>query len=423
MKKLFLCVILVALSVSAAFGNATEDLFKAVMDANTTPEQITALIKAGANVNAKGEYGAMPLLLATGNGNIEVMKLLLDAGADVNAKNEYGEMPLMSAIQRNSSLEVIETLLNAGADVNARDDSYWTALMSAARNNPNPEVIKVLLNAGADITLKDNNGITAKDYAKWNENPEIQKMADTVLFTSDNPTEDLLTAVRTQDTTLERITALIKAGADLNAKDYSGRTALMIAVSDNPNHEIIKALLDAKADVNAKNDNGKTALMLAAGNNLLNPEIINTLLLAGADLKAKDDDNETAMYYARWNENPEIKKMADTVLFASENPTKDLLKSALDEGATLAQITKLIEAGADLNAKDDDGMTALMLTARYNPNPEVIKALVDAGADINVKDNNGETAKYHAGWNDNPEIQKMADTLLFASDNPTKDKE
>ena len=93
---------------------------------------------------------------------------LIQAGADVNAKNEYGWTPLMIAAIENTP-EVLKVLIEAGADVNAKNKDGVTALMPAARNNSNPEVLKVLLEAGADAKAKNNEGQTALDYARKNE--------------------------------------------------------------------------------------------------------------------------------------------------------------------------------------------------------------------------------------------------------------
>ena len=61
--------------------------------------------------------------------------------------------------------------------------------------------------------------------------------------------------------------------------------------------------------------------------------------------------------------------------------------------------TTLLKAGADIKAKDKDGVTPLMYAAHYNPNPEVIAALLNAGADAKVKDSDGKTAFDYANWN------------------------
>ena len=56
------------------------------------------------------------------------------AGADLNARDEYGQTPLMYAASEGDSPAVLDALLKAGADVNAQTDAGWTALMYAARD-------------------------------------------------------------------------------------------------------------------------------------------------------------------------------------------------------------------------------------------------------------------------------------------------
>ena len=114
-------------------------------------------------------------------------------------------------------------------------------------------------------------------------------------------TEDLLRAVaQDKNMTPRMIQDFIKLGADVNAKDKGGMTALMVAAALN-NPEVILALVRAGADMNAKNRYGMTALMLAAVRVTAfngNPEVIHTLLKAGADIFAKDNNGQTVLDYA-----------------------------------------------------------------------------------------------------------------------------
>ena len=86
MKKVLLSVLLVVLSVSAAFAGATEDLFVAVED-EITSEALQGFLKAGADLKAKNEEGKTVLIFAAGfKNNPETFQTLIDAGSDVNAK-------------------------------------------------------------------------------------------------------------------------------------------------------------------------------------------------------------------------------------------------------------------------------------------------------------------------------------------------
>ena len=86
-------------------------------DIKTVKQHLTA----GADVNAKNEWGGTPLHYATFGGHKEVVELLIAKGADVNAKDGVGETPLHWA-SKEGNKEVVELLISKGADVNAKDD-------------------------------------------------------------------------------------------------------------------------------------------------------------------------------------------------------------------------------------------------------------------------------------------------------------
>jgi hypothetical protein len=66
----------------------------------------------------------------------------------------------------------------------------------------------------------------------------------------------------------------------------------------------------------------------------------------------------------------------------------------------------LIEAGADVNAKDDEGLTPLMIAAHYST-PEMVTLLIDAGADVNAKDDDGQTPLMYADRSPDPDEQRF----------------
>ena len=121
-----------------------KDLFSVARAGDVS--KMSAALLAGANANAKtkkpGIGGITLLIIASGLGHVEVVKLLLENGADVNTNNDIGISALMAASSKGF-VKVVKLLLEKGADVNAKNDDNLTAL-SIASVMGFPEVVKLL---------------------------------------------------------------------------------------------------------------------------------------------------------------------------------------------------------------------------------------------------------------------------------------
>jgi len=201
---------------------------------------------------------------------------------------------------------------------------------------------------------------------------EKAKTVDTGAGLSDKDAE-LIGAAFKGD--LAAVSAALANGADVNAKNNKGLTALMKA-SAGGHADVVKFLLDKGADVNSKNTNGYTALMAASWSG--HADVVKLLLDRGVDVKAKDIEGGTALMGASWAGHADVVKL-------------------------------LLDKGADVNAKDNKGITVLMHASAgvYADKVEVVKLLLDKGADINAKDTEGRTALTSVGTRDHAAIAQL----------------
>jgi len=154
----------------------------------------------------------------------------------------------------------------------------------------------------------------------------------------------------------------------------------------------------AGADINARDDSGRTPLDLAIAEN--KPVVIAHLLELGA-VSGLGDDLTTPTRSAGCEEWPSppffrhapVDVVADCIeAGAGVNAAVDLgrtpLHQAAAESPNPAVVAELLERGADLNARLAGGRTVLHEAAQNNPNPAVLAVLLDAGAEVNVRGSN-----------------------------------
>ncbi|MDR3331699.1 MAG: ankyrin repeat domain-containing protein [Synergistaceae bacterium] len=216
------------------------------------------------------------------------------------------------------------------------------------------------------------------------------------------------------------IKAAIEAGANVNARikalDEEGGeewTPLMMASAWGGDLEILSILLRAGADVNARDDDGRGVLACATiWGGPISPEIVATLLEAGADVDARDNEGETALTLGIYKCSPEVV----TALIeggADVNALNNAGETALMRAAWCGKyemLPVLLAAGADINAASKSGRTALMLCVlkeeffSFDENDQkVLPILLKAGADAKARDKDGKSVMDYA--DENPEVK------------------
>ena len=175
---LFLIVIVIVL---CGLGCRGQDSYRAELEKKGiafTPESffrtihvgdrhvIELFLKAGMDVNVRGEKGYTPLMWASASHDTEIVVFFIEKGADVHAENDDGYTALMFAAS-NGNTPMVELLIEKGADINAQNQKGETALMLASLNDK-IEVVQTLLEQGADVYAKNKKGETALAYAFLN---------------------------------------------------------------------------------------------------------------------------------------------------------------------------------------------------------------------------------------------------------------
>ena len=371
------------------------------------------LIDTGADVNATNDYGVTPLSLACDNGAAAMVSLLLDTGADPDLARTTGETPLMTCA-RTGDVDAVRALLSHGTDPNAAESWHdQTALMWAVGEG-HTQVARVLVDYGADVQARSKAGFTA-----------------------------MLIAARVDD--LGPAELLIDLGADVNGAATDGTTPLMVATIRG-HAPVAIFLLEHGADPNIA-ELGFTPLHWAAGSwhteltgslhgidadrddewRSLNGiwigklELVQSLLEHGADPHARLAKppprygftsgrfqvslvGATPFLLAAMDANVEVMRAlaaagADDQLGTEENTTPLMVAAGLGQVPAETRVTAvqafdaveyLLERGADVNAINDRGRTALHGAAHIRSDA-IVQLLVDHGASVNVADEKGIT--------------------------------
>ena len=368
-----------------------------------------------------------PLLhVAAALGQTDLAKLLLEAGADPKSRDAAGRTALHRAAWGYNP-KTLDLLLHAGADVNARDAQGRTPLHVAADSSALPATARALLAAGADASAKDAHGLTPLEYAAMSLYDDRPEFIEAVLAAGATPGVYSAAATGRVDA-LRDLLDHDKSLASGGPGQESRRASPLHVAAWHGQLEAARLLLDHGADVE-----GGTGPAGAGGSASASASASES---PGVETGPADTGPAATTKPAT---NPATKpatKPADTTSSPGRTPLFDAIgrkhldvaELLLERGARVdvtnaagatplhvaavadeASVRLLLRHGAKPNVPDPLGVTPLLVAAGYG-DVGTVRALVDAGADIRAKDALSRTALDHA-LRGNPRHPEVAEYL------------
>jgi ankyrin repeat protein len=239
-------------------------------------EEFRAALKQDQNVNAVAtELGVTALMCAAHDARKVAM--LIEAAADVKAATTSGYTALHVAAAYDGAAESVRLLLKHGADPNARARSNFGTALARATLRGDRAVAALLIDAGATVNNRPEGSVPLMAATLQGDLEFVTFLLDRQATVDSSPVamapvgngEQQPTALMAaaERSAPDLVALLLKRGANVNATDRRGMTALMYAagaIDIGPQTKaVVDLLLAAKADVSARTPAGDTALDFA----------------------------------------------------------------------------------------------------------------------------------------------------------------
>ena len=311
------------------------------------------------------------------------VELVLHHGTNVNITANGNRTPLLWASLRSSAV-FFKTLIDLGADPNFQREDHCTPLIMASYWN-NYMAARLLTETGVDVNVQCDSSNAALHVSAMKGFLNISKL-------------------------------LIESRCDVNLQNNSGKTPLHLAVQNGHIH-VVKVLLESNADVSIRNKHdSKERIFLVRGKDKDNPAwhyvMVKKCLLGLFRKRTNGGQLDVADFgivlESGWGENPPENKAAEilhkSVEFGKDVNGKTPLHVACEVNVENLEIIELLlKYGADVDARDGDGYTALQMAA-IRGKMQIVMKLIELNADVNLTTNDGKDAADLAELNEETDI-------------------
>lgn len=410
--------------------------------ASGNAEASDLLLKKGADMNYLDAHSQTALTYAgfVGRLTLPVLEAFVKHGFDVKKKFETKEDAniWLLSVGGDKDLAITNYVLAKGVSLQSADKNGNTAFNYAAKQG-NVEILKALKAKGVKYTDNALLMAAAGPFRSANKIDVYKYLVDELKIKPtavNNNGQNVLHLIAPKQNQADIIAYFFNKGVDINQADKSGNTPF-IAAAGTKSVEAVSLLLPKVKNINAANAKGETAIMNAVKSS--NAEVVDLLIKKGADVNAIDKEgNGLGAYLMESNigmggrsgfgggmpvagagngNSPQaattggrgagadntvtpIQDFTEKVKLLKANGCK--LSTAQKDGNTLyhlaiakndvAVLKQLSTLGIDINAKNNEGLTALHKAAMLSKNDALMKYLVEAGAKKDIKTSFDETA-------------------------------
>lgn len=392
---------------------------------NGNDEVVNFLLSKGWTADLTDDIGATPLLFGAVNGkiNIEVYKAFFKAGINPKQLYKSGANILLVAIPNDVNLELSEYLTTKGLSLNDKDDEGNTAFDYAAKAG-NVNHLKQILKKGIQPT-KTALIYTAQGSRRTSSTIEVyQYLIDDLKINPSSTAssgETALHYIARKPNQKEIINYFLEKEVDINQADQNGNNVFMAAASSK-DLDIVQLLLPKVIDINAANSKGETTLVETFKSS--SAEVAQFLIDNGAQIDVQTESGNLAFYlinsYRGQGPFNNVEDFSKKLNILKEQ--KFDLNTAQQDGNTiyhlavakndLSLIKKLEGIDADINAINQDGITALHKAALLAKDDSILKYLIEKGAKKDIKTEYDETAYDLASENESLIESKVSINFL-----------
>ena len=397
-------------------GNIYDKLYNACLKGELTT--VNDILKKVNTTLMQDADGQTPLYAACIGDHTEIIKLLVNFGYDVNHQDKEGKTPLHITFE-NHAPHLAQTLITQfAANTEIRDKQNWSPLHTAIDRGYSSYSRELSQRFLHEDVYTEVSWIQLHSACFEENKHHVQVLLDAntdININHASSTGYTPLHIATAKSNMDLVTLLLDQSVDVNYETIDHQTPLHIAVNKGAD-AIIQKLLAQKADPNLKDVCGNTSLHLAvqlkqgtkgrlvklrpplAPYHSCNTHTIRAFIEHGADVNAINNKSQTPLLFACVNgQNTFVKILLDAGADPSiaDQYRDSCLHAAIHGQCSIDTIQEMLDHGVQVNAKNKDGATPLLL-ACSTAQVDAVKLLLKAKADPNIAYADGEACLHAA---------------------------